>query len=113
MDTNKLLTLEDLYISKRTTLNTREEYEYECSSFCSSGDMSLFFWEFQFEVPNPVVGCCEYSHKLQILGANATAPFLLVSEIWRVCHFKNFQRTWIKKITKLYGFSNFELKKLE
>ena len=36
----------------------------------------------KFEVPNPVVGHCEYSQKLLILGPNATtAPLLLVSEI--------------------------------
>ena len=57
--------------------------------------------EFQFEVPNPVVGCCEYSQKLQILGANATAPLLLVSEKWRFfVILKIFNELRYKKITK-------------
>ena len=57
--------------------------KYECSSFCSSADMSLLkkienfnLSSSKFEVPNPVVGCCEYSQKLQILGPNATALLL-------------------------------------
>ena len=36
----------------------------------------------KFEVPKSVVGYCDYSQRLQILGPSATAQLRFVSEIW-------------------------------
>ena len=60
-------------------------FKYECSIFCSFWDMALVFFSKikleKFEVLDPVVDCCEYSQKLQILRPNATVQLLLVFEM--------------------------------